>query len=228
MLARTGETVQSCHDPIELDDVTPPKQAQSEPSRGLYSKSKRLIDVVIVLLIAPAVLIVIAIAGLAIAVAMGRPIFFLSDRVGWKGRTFRMVKLRTMAPSSGNQVPAATEKDDPRITPLGRLLRRSHFDELPQLWNILLGDMTLVGPRPEQPELVAYYRDHLPDYDLRHTVRPGLTGWSQVSFGYAADLAETREKLVYDLEYVERYGPKIDLITAWKTLQVYFDPRFVR
>ena len=228
MLARSAEAVQSCHEPIELERFTPPKHEQRQRSHELYSKSKRLVDVLIVLLTGPAVLIVIAIVALAILATMGRPIFFHSDRVGRNGRQFRMLKLRTMTPAESPSVATATARNDPRITPLGKILRRSHVDELPQLWNILRGDMTLIGPRPEQPELVAYYRTNIPNYDLRHTVRPGLTGWAQVCFGYAADLDETRQKLIYDLEYLERYGPKIDLITAWKTLCIYFDPRFVR
>ena len=222
MLADGAEAVGSCPRPVH--DLTPPWDR-----RRFYDKSKRLLDILLVLLVGPAVLVVIAFAAIAILVCMGRPIFFFNDRVGQNGRHFRMVKLRTMrCDNKDNRVASATSVDDPRVTPLGKILRRSHFDELPQLWNILLGDMTLIGPRPEQPQLVAYYRENIPQYDLRHTVKPGLTGWAQVSSGYASDIEETRRKLSYDLEYIERYGPKMDLITACKTLQVYLDPRLVR
>ena len=122
----------------------------------------------------------------------------------------------------------ATAKNDPRITPLGRFLRISHVDELPQLWNILKGDMTLIGPRPEQPELVEAYRSALSDYDLRHTVVPGLTGWAQVYYGYAADLQETTDKLAYDLYYVQNIGPTIDLKILVRTFTVYANLQYVR
>ena len=196
-------------------------------SRAAYLRIKRISDLIFVLLILPASALLIAVAAAAIALTMGRPIFFLSDRVGRDGRVFKMVKLRTMVPNAG-AARNATLPGDPRITPLGRLLRLTHIDELPQVWNILIGDMTLVGPRPEQPHLVEHYRKHIPNYDLRHTVTPGLSGWSQVCFGYAADVTETTQKLTYDLEYIDRFGPRIDLIILWKTLQVYLNPNFVR
>ena len=111
---------------------------------------------------------------------------------------------------------------------LGKFLRQSHVDELPQLWNILRGHMSLIGPRPEQPALVGHYREKLPLYDLRHSIAPGLSGWAQVNYGYAADLAETARKLDYDLEYVRNYGPKMDFIIVVKTFRIFLDPRFVR
>jgi len=192
-----------------------------------YRHVKRICDIILVCLILPASVLVVALAAVAIALTMGRPIFFLADRVGRNGRTFKMVKLRTMVPDSRLRL-NATLRDDPRITPLGKLLRLTHIDEIPQLWNILVGDMTLIGPRPEQPHLVEHYRNRIPNYDLRHTVTPGLSGWSQVCFGYAADVTETAQKLSYDLQYIDRLGPKIDLIIFWKTLKVYLNPNFVR
>jgi lipopolysaccharide/colanic/teichoic acid biosynthesis glycosyltransferase len=195
--------------------------------QSAYLKIKRCIDIVAVLATAPAVLLVILMAAAAILLAEGGPVFFIQERVGRGGRIFRMVKLRTMkVHSSASQT--ATLKDDPRITPLGRFLRQSHIDELPQLWNIFVGDMTLIGPRPEQPLLVAQYREKLPNYDLRHTVRPGLSGWAQVNYGYAADLDETARKLDYDLEYVTRCGPAMDLLIVFRTFRIFLDPRYVR
>lgn len=203
------------------------RAAGSLKSRQAYVRLKRLLDILMVLAVAPAVLLVVGVAALAILVAMGRPVFFLQDRVGLNGRVFRMWKLRTM--HCGERIVGhATVKDDPRITPLGALLRRTHLDELPQLWNMLAGDMTLIGPRPEQPHLAAFYAEHIPDYDKRHSVTPGLTGLAQVYFGYAADLEETREKAVYDLRYVEDLGPALDAKIFVRTVRVYADPRFVR
>lgn len=195
--------------------------------KSTYLKIKRCIDVVAVLATAPAVLIVILIAAAAIKLAERGPAFFIQERVGRGGRIFRMVKLRTMKIQSSGP-PIATQKNDPRITALGRFLRQSHIDELPQLWNIFVGDMTLIGPRPEQPLLVAQYREQLPSYDLRHTLRPGLSGWAQVNYGYAADLEETARKLDYDLEYVTRCGPAMDLLIVFRTVRIFLDPRFVR
>jgi lipopolysaccharide/colanic/teichoic acid biosynthesis glycosyltransferase len=122
----------------------------------------------------------------------------------------------------------ATLENDPRVTSLGRFLRRSHIDELPQIWNILLGHMTLIGPRPEQPALVEIYKEKLANYDARHAVTPGLTGLAQVELGYASDLFETEKKLAYDLRYIDLYGPKIDCLIVLRTITIFFDPRFVR
>lgn len=193
----------------------------------VYPKLKRALDIVVVLAAAPAVLIVILLASAAIYLLEGGPIFFVQDRVGKGRRVFRMIKLRTMVQEKLGEE-RATSKSDPRVTWLGQFLRQSHIDELPQVLNILVGDMTLVGPRPEQPGLVAQYRERLPNYDLRHTVTPGLTGWAQVNFGYAADLSETAQKLDYDVEYVKFYGPKIDLLVVLKTFRIFCDPRYVR
>lgn len=197
------------------------------PTRAVYRRVKRLADILLVLAVAAPVLIVVALAAVAILIAMGRPVFFVQDRVGRGGRVFRMWKLRTM--HCGERIVGhATVKDDPRITPLGHFLRRTHLDELPQLWNMLTGDMTLIGPRPEQPHLADFYAQHIPGYERRHDVTPGLTGLAQVYFGYAADLEETREKAVYDLRYVENMGPLLDARIFVRTVRVYSDPRFVR
>lgn len=193
----------------------------------VYPKLKRALDIVVVVSAAPAVLIVLLLASAAIYLLEGGPIFFFQDRVGKGRRVFRMIKLRTMVQEQLGEE-RATSKSDPRVTSLGRFLRQSHIDELPQVLNILVGDMTLVGPRPEQPALVAQYRERLPNYDLRHTVKPGLTGWAQVNFGYAADLSETAKKLAYDVEYVKFYGPKMDLLVVLKTFRIFCDPRYVR
>jgi lipopolysaccharide/colanic/teichoic acid biosynthesis glycosyltransferase len=182
---------------------------------------------VVVLASTPAVILVLLLTAAAIYLLEGGPIFFIQDRIGKGGRAFKMFKLRTMkAESRSEQI--ATVKDDPRITPLGKFLRQSHLDELPQLWNVLLGQMSLIGPRPEQPALVDHYREKLPHYDLRHAVAPGLSGWAQVNYGYAADLAETARKLDYDLEYVRNCGPKMDFLIVVKTFRIFLDPRFVR
>ena len=209
--------------------------AQADPAairRRLLSHShhgllKRIFDIVVVLLALPAVLPVILVFGLLVVITSGRPVFFLQDRVGLNGRVFKLIKLRTMRTQTSGPT-RATASGDPRITPIGHFLRRSHIDELPQLWNILRGEMTLVGPRPEQPPLVETYRREIPHYDLRHLVPPGLSGLSQVCFGYACTLQETREKLEYDLFYLQNFGLFMDVLILARTVRVYMSPQYVR
>jgi lipopolysaccharide/colanic/teichoic acid biosynthesis glycosyltransferase len=184
-------------------------------------------DLLFVVLAAPVAALLIAGLGIAILLVMGPPVFFVQDRTGLGGRIFRMYKLRTMQQSTRGKA-VATAKNDPRITPLGRFLRVSHLDELPQLWNIFSGEMSLIGPRPEQPQLVEAYRTMLPDYDLRHSVVPGLTGWAQVNCDYAADVEETRAKLAYDLHYIRNVGPALDLKIFLRTFVVCSSMNYVR
>lgn len=222
-------------EPVSADSLNRVPLAEVDPNaiksrlgaRSLYPPIKRTIDIVVVILALPGVIPALVIAAILILVSMGRPIFFVQPRVGLHGRVFRMVKLRTMRPCTDN-VQIATALGDSRITPVGQFLRRSHLDELPQLWNILTGHMTLVGPRPEQPALVERYRREIPHYDLRHTVTPGLSGLSQVCFGYAGNLQETREKLEYDLYYLRNFGLAIDWLVLVRTFRVYLSPQYVR
>ncbi|WP_166802388.1 sugar transferase [Microvirga pakistanensis] len=200
---------------------------EATASRKLYCAAKRALDILFVLLAGPAVLLVIAIAALAILYCMGGPVFYVQERIGYRGRVFRIWKLRTMT-SAPDKVGVATAINDCRITPLGQFLRTTHLDELPQFWNILCGDMTLIGPRPEQVPLVENYRTNLPCYDLRHLVRPGLTGWAQVRYGYAETLHDTRHKLEYDLFYLLNQGPVLDLWILALTVSVLRDPKMVR
>jgi lipopolysaccharide/colanic/teichoic acid biosynthesis glycosyltransferase len=183
------------------------------PQRGLtsYRLRKRLLDIVLVVATAPITLAVLGAASLAVLMAMGRPVFFAQPRVGQGGRIFTMTKLRTMRAASADEVGKATAKCDGRITPLGGWLRRFHIDELPQLWSVLIGEMSIVGPRPEQPGLAGDYARQIPAFAFRQMVRPGITGWAQVRAGYAADLAETQVKLGYDLFYLKNFSFALDL-----------------
>lgn len=215
-----------CAGRIHLDCID--SMAANRISSRLYCIFKRAIDILLIILTAPIVLLIVAVASLAILVAMGRPILFVQDRVGVNGSIFSIYKLRTMRNCRAGGKQIATAKEDDRITPLGKFLRRYHIDELPQLWNVLKGDMTLIGPRPEQPDLVRSYGENLPGYALRHLVRPGISGWSQVQYGYASNLEETREKLEFDLFYVEQLGPVLDAKIAVKTVLAMFDSKYVR
>jgi lipopolysaccharide/colanic/teichoic acid biosynthesis glycosyltransferase len=147
----------------------------------------------------------------------GRSIF-VQERVGLNGHVFTMYKFRTMYSDAEEQGPAFAREDDPRFIKGGWFLRKSRLDEIPQLWNVLKGDMTLVGPRAEQVPFVERFRKAIPFYDHRHMVRPGITGWAQVNYGYADDQADTMEKLTYDLYYIKHMSPILDLRIFWKSV----------
>ena len=147
----------------------------------------------------------------------GRSVF-KQRRVGLSGEPFTMYKLRTMHTDAEMGGPRFAVEDDPRLIRGGRLLRKSRLDEIPQLWNVLKGDMSIVGPRAEQVAFVEQFRREIPFYDHRHMVRPGLTGWAQVNYGYADDQAETVEKLTYDLYYVKHMSPAMDIRVFWKSI----------
>lgn len=145
------------------------------------------------------------------------PLFYTQSRVGKSGDVFTIIKFRTMTPHS--EPTTWTTHDDPRVTPFGRFLRRSHLDELPQILNVVTGDLSLVGPRPEQPAYVSELAAELPFYSTRHIVRPGITGWAQVRYPYGASTADSLEKLQYDFYYVYNQGLTLDLLCMLRTLQ---------
>ena len=190
------------------------------PIGGLtsYRIRKRVLDIGLTVLALPIVLPLLLMGALAIWASMGRPIIFIQQRVGLGGRTFKMYKLRTMRPSGPGGSQNATVKGDLRVTSVGVWLRRFRIDELPQLWNVLKGDMSLIGPRPEQPVLTERYCEDLPAFAYRSLVRPGITGWAQVRAGYAADLEETRIKLGYDLFDLKNVSFSLDLQILLRTI----------
>lgn len=143
---------------------------------------------------------------------------FSQKRVGHGGEVFTMYKLRTMDQDAEVRGPRFAEESDPRFIRGGAFLRKSRLDEIPQLWNVLKGDMSLVGPRAEQVPFVEAFRREIPFYGHRHMVRPGLTGWAQVNYGYADDQADTIEKLTYDLYYIKHMSPVMDLRILWKSI----------
>lgn len=180
---------------------------------------KRLLDIALVIVFAPIVLILTAIAGALVAVTMGRPILYMQKRVGKDGQTFMMYKLRSMITAKEGAAVVATKVGDPRITPLGKMLRRFRIDELPQFYNIFKGDMSLVGPRPEQPELARTYTKKWPQFRDRTTLRPGITGWAQVRGTYAADEAESQQKLAFDLYYLKHASLMMDVSILFQTVR---------
>jgi exopolysaccharide biosynthesis polyprenyl glycosylphosphotransferase len=182
----------------------------------LYAVFKRSVDLLAGAVALAALAIVFPILALAIKLEDRGPILYRQTRVGRYGRPFEILKLRTMSPA-GAAGERQTDARDPRVTRVGRELRRLHLDELPQAINILRGDMSLVGPRPEQPGHAALMGDAIDFYNLRLSVRPGLTGWAQVNFGYGAGIDGARKKLSYDLYYVRRQGFGLDLLILART-----------
>jgi sugar transferase (PEP-CTERM system associated) len=182
--------------------------------------AKRIVDV----LAAAAGLVIgaplFALVAAAIRVTSTGPVFYHQMRVGERGRPFRLHKFRTMRTDAESKTgPVFAAERDPRVTPVGNFLRKTRLDELPQLWNILIGEMSLVGPRPERPEFVKDLTEEIPFYGQRHVVKPGLTGWAQVRYAYAATVADTMEKLQYDLFYIKNLSIVLDLLIAFSTVK---------
>ncbi len=179
---------------------------------------KRVVDLILTIITAPPWLLIGGLVALYVRLADGRPVIFKQDRVGLNGEIFTMYKFRTMVEGSEENGPKFALEDDPRFIKGGAFLRKSRLDEIPQLWNVIRGEMTLVGPRAEQVPFVEHFREIIPFYDHRHLVRPGLTGWAQVNYGYADDEADTIEKLTYDLYYIKHMSPVADLRILWKSV----------
>jgi sugar transferase (PEP-CTERM system associated) len=156
---------------------------------------------------------------LAVRFSSPGPIFYRQTRVGLGGRHFSVLKFRTMRQDAEAKGAAWATQNDPRVTPLGRFMRKTRLDEIPQLWNVLRGEMGFVGPRPERPEFVQWLTNEIPYYDLRHIIRPGITGWAQVRYQYGATLEETKQKLEYDLYYIKHLSLGLDLLIMFETIK---------
>jgi exopolysaccharide biosynthesis polyprenyl glycosylphosphotransferase len=186
-----------------------------------YLIIKRLMDIVIAALVLLGALVIGPIIALAIRLDSPGPIFFIQTRVGRGGRPFKIVKFRSMKQNAEAKLGAvwATD-DDPRITRVGRALRRSRLDEIPQMWNVLVGDMSIVGPRPERPEFEEKLEREIPFYRARRAVQPGLTGWAQVRHGYGNTMHDALRKVEYDLYYIKNESLYLDLLIILRTVAV--------
>jgi lipopolysaccharide/colanic/teichoic acid biosynthesis glycosyltransferase len=193
-----------------------------------YDVAKRAIDAVLVLLTLPLWLPLCALVGLAVKIDSPGPMLFSQSRIGRDGHSFRLWKFRSMRHHSQAQPARFAQQQDDRVTLVGRTIRRWRLDELPQLVNVLLGHMSLIGPRPEQDEFAQAFAARIPAYPYRHLVRPGLTGWAQVNQGYADGEEETVVKLSYDLYYVAHYSTALDLLIVYKTIQTLLNGFGVR
>ncbi len=179
---------------------------------------KRLFDLAAVILTLPIWVVVAGVVALAVRMSSPGPVLFRQVRVGRGGRPFTIYKFRTMRSDAEADGPRFAEVDDPRLVRGGGFLRRYRLDEIPQLWNVLIGDMSLVGPRAEQAPFVEEFSREIPFYSLRHLLRPGVTGWAQINSAYAADLEGTERKLTYDLYYIKHVSPILDLRTLWSSI----------
>jgi lipopolysaccharide/colanic/teichoic acid biosynthesis glycosyltransferase len=213
------------------------------PTETLSDLSVRGLNIVVAVIGLVLVLPVIFVIAIAVKLSSPGPVFFTQDRVGLDrrrsadrrkpgrahpgrrardggGRVFRIYKFRTMRPEEGSTVQVWAAEADPRITGIGRILRRYRLDELPQLINVIRGDMNIVGPRPEQPRIFSEVREQLDHYPKRQRVLPGITGWAQVNHGYDETLDDVRKKVDLDLQYIERRSVPKDLMIMLKTLPV--------
>jgi len=207
---------------IDIEDLRPSAMIYAEGFRvneGLLFL-RRLVSTLaslsILLCFAPFLPFII----LGIRLTSPGPILFSQNRVGRNGKTFKLYKFRTMRQDAEAKTGAVwAQQDDPRITSFGKFLRMSRLDEIPQLWNVLKGDMGFVGPRPERPEFVQWLVGAIPYYNLRHIIRPGLTGWAQTKYQYGATLEETQQKLCYDLYYIKHISVMLDLMIIFGTIK---------
>ena len=186
-----------------------------------YRGIKRTIDVVACLILIPILIVPMLLVALLIRLDSPGPALFRQERMGYQGHPFRVVKFRTMAERpdiEDERAAAITRSDDDRITKLGRFLRRSRIDELPQIVNVLRGEMSWIGPRPEALSLSQWYERELPFYGYRHIVRPGITGWAQVNQGHVAELDDVHVKLHYDFYYIKHFSAWLDMLIVLRTI----------
>jgi exopolysaccharide biosynthesis polyprenyl glycosylphosphotransferase len=187
---------------------------------SISQKLKRLLDIILAWsllgLLSPLMLLVIV----AIKLDSPGPVFYTQMRAGLDGKPFRVYKFRSMYEDAEKRGAQWANEQDPRITRVGRWLRLIRIDELPQILNVLRGEMSLIGPRPERPEFDVKLREEIPYYDLRYVVKPGITGWAQVMYPYGASVEDAREKLAYDLYYIKNYSLALDLAIFFKTIRV--------
>lgn len=190
-----------------------------------YDKVKRLGDLAACVALLPVLIVVLPVIAIAVRIDSGGPVIFRQVRMGYRRRPFTMLKFRTMTDRLPCEDPeearndAVTLHDDSRITRVGRFLRRTRLDELPQVFNIARGEMSFIGPRPEAMPLSDWYERELPFYSYRHIVRPGLTGWAQVNQGHVSELADANEKLQYDFYYIKNFSAWLDIVIIIRTVR---------
>ena len=195
--------------------------------RNVYDDLKRIGEAILATLTGIIILPLVVFLALLIRISSRGPVIFSQKRVGAQNRIFTLYKFRTMralaADGSAETKGAEWAKSgDARITFIGRILRYSHLDELPQLWNIIRGDLSFVGPRPERPEFVSLLEKEIPYYDIRHLITPGVTGWAQINYPYGSSVEDSYEKLQFDVYYLKNRSLILDIAVILKTLRTLF------
>ncbi|MDE3090802.1 MAG: exopolysaccharide biosynthesis polyprenyl glycosylphosphotransferase, partial [Chloroflexota bacterium] len=191
----------------------------SAEASGFYSTAKRLFDIVGALIGLGLYLPLLPFLTIAIKLDSPGPVFYTQKRIGKGGKIIKLIKLRTMvADAEPDGIAVRAQKRDPRITRVGRLLRKAHLDEMPQLLNVLNGDMSAVGPRPERPEIVAELDDAIPFHRLRNAVKPGMAGWAAVNYDYIESVEDAKMRLQYDLYYIKHQSLWLDLLILLRTM----------
>lgn len=216
---------------VDLDTVNPSWLIFSDgfsSSRMFSSAAKRVFDIAASSILLALTLPIIALFALLVKLDSKGPAFFRQKRVGLYGETFNLIKLRSMCTDAETNGAKWAEENDPRVTRIGRFIRKVRIDELPQTWSVLKGQMSFVGPRPEVPQFVNDLEEHLPFYAERHMVKPGITGWAQINYPYGASIEDSRKKLEYDLYYAKNYTPFLDLVILLQTVRVILWPEGVR
>jgi len=213
------KVTESIHGKVNLATLQSTDLANLQP-QPVYLATKRALDILMTLAAAPVLIVICLIVAILIKLDSPGPVIFVQHRIGKGNRVFRMYKFRSMRPQvTGEATPQFADKDAHRITRLGAFIRKFRIDELPQFFNILKGDMSLIGPRPEQPEFVDQFENQVPYYSYRHIIRPGITGWAQVNHGYATNTESTREKVEHDFYYIKHISPALDFLIIMRTLK---------
>lgn len=208
---------------VDLDTVNPSWLIFSDgfsSGRAVSSAAKRVFDVLASGLVLLLTFPIILLFAVLVKIDSKGPAFFRQTRVGLYGQPFEVIKLRSMGTDAEKDGAKWAEANDPRVTRIGRFIRKVRIDELPQAWSVLKGEMSFVGPRPERPQFVEELEDQLPYYAERHMVKPGITGWAQINYPYGASIEDSRHKLEYDLYYAKNYTPFLDLLILLQTLRV--------
>jgi exopolysaccharide biosynthesis polyprenyl glycosylphosphotransferase len=192
----------------------------SEGTKRSFDTMKRVSDIIAAIIIGIPALVITPLVALAITVDTPGPIFFRQKRSGRGGVPFSIIKFRTMRTDAERSGAVWATENDPRVTAVGRVLRKSRIDELPQLWNIMLGDMSLVGPRAERPEFDTQLAQQIPFYRERYLIKPGLSGWAQINYPYGASVQDALQKLQYDLYYIKHRSLALDIAIVLKTISI--------
>ncbi len=214
----TQQLIESLTGRVKVDHLSENIFGSLLPST-VYSAFKRLVEVCLVLLSAPLWFPVMLITGIFIKLESDGPMFFIQNRVGQSNKDFKVYKLRSMCKDSEKNGAQFAQANDMRITRIGKFIRKTRLDEIPQFINVLKGDMSLIGPRPEQRAFVNQFEHEIPFYAYRHVVKPGITGWAQVLHGYAADADDTQVKIEHDFYYIKHFSMWLDMLIVAKTLR---------